>query len=115
MSKQLQFNFQRRLSRRTMLRGGGAALALPWLSAMRSSFAAAADEEPPRRFVAMTLALGLYADYLFFKEAGRGYQPSRYLAGIDDLREQFTIVSGSSPPGVSGGHRAEAVVLSPAP
>ena len=51
----------------------------------------------------MTLALGLHADYLFPKEAGRDYQPSRYLAAIDDLREQFTIISGSSHPGVSGG------------
>ena len=115
MAPHVHFNFQRKLSRRTFLRGAGAAMALPWLSAMTQAFAAPAAARPPRRFVAMTLGLGLHADHLFPETAGRDYQPSRYLEPLADLRERITVVSGTSHPGVSGGHRAEASLLTAAP
>lgn len=111
----LHFNFRRRLDRRTLLRGAGVALGIPWLSAMQQAFAAPQDTQPPRRFVAMTLGLGLVAENLFPEQAGRGYQPSRYLKAVDDLREQFTVISGSSHPNVTGGHRAEASILTANP
>ena len=102
------------LSRRTMLRGAGVAIGLPWLSAMQKAFAVPSDV-PPRRFVAMTLGLGLLAENLFPKQQGRGYQPGPYLKQIADLQDKFTVISGSSHPGVSGGHRAEASILSAQP
>ncbi len=105
------FNFNRQLSRRTVLRGTGVAMSLPWISAMQPAFAAGADAEPPRRFVAMTLGLGLLGENLNPQEAVRGYTTSRYLKSVDDLRDQFTVISGSSHPGVSGGHTAEASIL----
>jgi hypothetical protein len=111
----VHFNFQRKLSRRTVLRGAGVAVALPWLNAMTAAFASPAVSQPPRRFVAMTLGLGLHGANLFPQEAGRNYQPSRYLEPIHDLRDQFTVISGSSHPSVSGGHRAEASLLTAAP
>jgi len=48
------FNFQRKLSRRTVLRGAGVALTLPWLNAMTAAFADSSTAQPPWRFVAMT-------------------------------------------------------------
>src|SRR5690606_22630806 len=114
MSKRVYFANGRQLSRRTVLRGAGAALALPWLSAMSRAFGAPVAQ-PPRRFVAMTLGLGLHADNLFPTDGGRAYRPSRYLAQLEDLRNQVTVISGTSHPGVSGGHRAEASLLSAAP
>jgi hypothetical protein len=115
MADQVFFNFQRKLSRRTMLRGAGVAVAVPWLSAMTNAFAGAAAEKAPRRFVSMTLGLGLHAENLFPEKPGREYEPSLYLKQLQDIREQFTVVSGVSHPGVSGGHRAEASLLSAAP
>jgi hypothetical protein len=115
MHHPVSFNFGRKLSRRTMLRGMGAAVALPWLSAMTQAFAGAAQPRTPRRFVAMTLGLGLHAEHLFPETAGRDYQPSRYLKSLEDLRDRFTVISGTSHPGVSGGHRAEASLLSASP
>jgi hypothetical protein len=103
------------MSRRTLLKGAGVSLAVPWLSAMSPAFAAGKSPAAPRRFVAITLSLGLVADNLFPKEAGRGWKPSRYLASLADLRNQLTLVSGTSHPGVSGGHRAEASLLTAAP
>lgn len=115
LNKRIQFNFRRKLGRRTVLRGGGAAMSLPWLTAMRSSFAADQTDAPPQRFVAMTLGLGLVADNLFPQNAGRDYQASRYLRSLSDLREKVTVVSGVSHPGVKGGHRAEASILTASP
>lgn len=116
MSTTSHFNRGLVLSRRAMLRGTGVAIGLPWLSAMQKAVHAADSEgESPKRFVAMTLGLGLLADNLNPKEAGRDYTPSRYLEPLGDLREQLTVVSGTSHPGVSGGHRAEASLLTANP
>lgn len=103
------------LDRRTVLKGAGVTLALPWLSAMQKAAASDASDSPPQRFVAMTLGLGLVADNLNPAEAGSDYKPSRYLEKIDDLRDSYTVISGSSHPGVTGGHRAEASLLTANP
>lgn len=115
--KRIHFNFRRQLARRTVLRGAGVAVGLPWLSAMNRAFAKPVEKEQaaPQRFVAMTLGLGLHADNLNPTEPGRQYAPSRYLKEIDSLRDRFTVISGSSHPDVTGGHRAEACLLTANP
>ena len=113
MTLRTNFNFRQQLHRRTLLKGAGVSMAMPWLSAMESSFGAP-TKKTPRRFVAMTLGLGLLADNLNPKQTGREYQSSAYLKDFDDLRKDFTVVSGSSHPGVGGGHRAESSLLSAA-
>lgn len=115
MTKPVHFNFQRRLSRRTMLRGAGVTMATPWLSAMSSAFASGEAARSPRRVVCMTLGLGLVADNLVPQTVGRDYAPSLYTKSLQDIRDKFTVVSGVSHPGVSGGHRAEASLLTAAP
>ena len=114
--KKVYFSFSKSLSRRTFLKGAGATMALPWLDAMTPAFAStAALHQPPRRFVAVTLALGLHGPNLNPTQAGRNYTPSRYLSEVKDLLGDMTVVSGSSHPGVSGGHQAEGSILSAAP
>ncbi len=103
--------FRRALDRRTMLRGSGVAMSLPWLSAMRGALASADESAAPKRFVAVTLGLGLVADNLFPDNGGADYVASRYLEPLQDLRDRVTVVSGTSHPGVKGGHRAEASIL----
>ena len=115
MSQRVHFNFQQKMSRRTVLRGAGVAMALPWLSAMNQAFGGSLAAAPPRRFVAITLGLGLHADNLFPEKGGPDYQPSPYLKHLQDLRRQVTVISGASHPQVSGGHRAEASILTAAP
>ena len=110
MTLRTNFNFRQQLHRRTLLKGAGVSMAMPWLSAMESSFGAP-TKKTPRRFVAMTLGLGLLADNLNPKQTGREYQSSAYLKDFDDLRKDFTVVSGTSHPGVGGGHRAESSLL----
>ncbi len=109
------FNFSKSLSRRTFLKGTGAFMALPWLEAMTPAFASSIAHQPPRRFVAVTLALGLHGPNLNPKETGRRYTPSLYLSEVKDLLGEMTVVTGSSHPGVSGGHQAEGSILTAAP
>jgi len=113
--KSVNFNFRKCVSRRTVLRGTGVSLALPWLGAMQPAFATPQQQARPKRFVAMTLGLGLHGPNLNPKESGRKYKASRYLQAIDDIRDKFTVISGASHPGVGGGHRAEASILTANP
>ncbi|MEZ6130654.1 MAG: DUF1552 domain-containing protein [Planctomycetaceae bacterium] len=109
------FHFGRQLNRRTLLRGTGVSLALPWLTAMRPAFAGTEDSTAPRRFVAMTLGLGLLGENLNPATGGFDYEPGVYLRPLQDIRDRFTVISGSSHPGVKGGHRAEASLLTANP
>jgi len=104
-----------RLDRRSILRGTGVSMALPWLSAMQPAIASNPSSDRPKRFVAMTLGLGLLAENLNPKSDGVDYEPSRYLEPVQDIRDKFTVISGSSHPGVTGGHRAEASLLTANP
>lgn len=98
-----------------MLRGAGVCLGLPLLEAMTPAFAVTPEAKTARRFVGVSLALGLHNPNLVPETSGRDYKPSRYLAGIQDLRNDFTVVSGSSHPGVTGGHTAEGSIFSACP
>lgn len=116
MSHRIHFNLGKHLHRRTFLKGTGVTLALPWLSAMDRAFASEVKQEKsPKRFVAMTLGLGLVAENLYPKQAGREFELSPYLQPVADLKNEITLISGSSHPGVNGGHRAEASILSANP
>ena len=103
------------LSRRTVLRGASVALCLPLLDAMKPAFASESDSKNAKRFVGISLALGLHNPNLVPETDGKNYQPSRYLSGLEDLRDDFTVVSGTSHPGVSGGHSAEGSIFSACP
>ena len=113
--KNVYFNSSKSLSRRTFLKGAGASMALPWLEAMTPAFASSVAHQPPRRFVAVTLALGLHGPNLNPTETGRNYTPSLYLSEVKDLLGDMTVITGSSHPGVSGGHQAEGSILTAAP
>ena len=65
-----------KLSRRTFLRNAGLAMGLPMLDAMTPAFAAEAISTP-KRFVGVSLALGLHGPNLVPEDAGKGYTPSR--------------------------------------
>nr|WP_231740776.1 DUF1552 domain-containing protein [Thalassoglobus neptunius] len=82
---------------------------------MQPAFASDSNGKHARRFVGVSLALGLHNPNLVPETDGRNYKASRYLADLDDLRNDFTVVSGASHPGVSGGHSAEGSIFSACP
>src|SRR5580700_6116120 len=101
------------LSRRTFLRGSGAALALPLLDAMLPRAVTAAQPAAQRaaqrrRLVAICTGLGMHGPLLFPDKAGRDYAPTPYLKELEAVRNQLTICSGLSHPLVDGGHSSEA-------
>ena len=101
------------LSRRHFLRASGAALALPFLDAMRPAFAKSV--KAPRRLLAVCTNLGVLERHFFPAETGRGFALTPYLEPLKDFRDQFTVFSGTSHPDVTGGHSAEVTFLTAAP
>src|SRR5438045_198181 len=103
------------LSRRTFLRGAGVALALPLLDSMLPASRAAAPPVPPRRMVAIETNMGILPQFFFPEKAGKGYALTPYLKKLEAVREQMTVFSGVSHPGVTGGHAAEKCFLTGTP
>jgi hypothetical protein len=105
-----------RLSRRTFLRGVGVTLALPYLDAMRPAFAArAASPTPPRRMVCIQTNLGILPQYFFPNKPGADYAASPYLERLKAFRQETTVFSGVSLPGVVGGHLADRCFITGTP
>jgi len=65
--------------------------------------------------IAINQDLGFIPKLFFPNNAGRDYELSPYLEKITEHREQFTVFSGLSHPGVDGGHRADKTFLTAAP
>ena len=99
-------------NRRTFLRAAGITLGLPVLE---SFGATTPDKISPRRMIAINQDLGFIPKLFFPKGEGRNYEPSNYLEKIAAHRDQFTVFSGLSHPGVDGGHRADKSFLTAAP
>ena len=98
-------------NRRTFLQAAGGSVSLPLLE----SFGASSVESPPKRMIAINQDLGFIPKLFFPNNAGRDYELSPYLEKITEHREQFTVFSGLSHPGVDGGHRADKTFLTAAP
>ncbi|MDG2308513.1 MAG: DUF1552 domain-containing protein [Candidatus Binatia bacterium] len=92
--------WHKRISRRTVLKAGGVALALPMLDVMRPLRASAAVET--RRMVNIGLTLGLYTPSWLPATTGRDYEASEYLSILDDHRSRYTVLSGLSHEDQSG-------------
>ena len=103
------------LSRRAFLRGAGVTLALPFLEAMQPVFGAQAAAAIPRRMVCIQTNMGIIPQFFFPETAGRDYAPSAYLERLKAHRDQITVFSGVSYPGVDGGHTAQKCFLTGTP
>jgi hypothetical protein len=79
------------LSRRTLLRGATAALALPWLEAMLPRRANADAARPPTRFAALYMANGCRADAWRPDGVGKRFTLSRTLAPLEAWRGRVVI------------------------
>lgn len=103
-----------RLARRTFLRGTGVALALPFLDAMLPAWGA--DAVPlPRRMVAIETNMGILPQFFFPQKSGPDYDSTLYLDQLASVRGDLTVFSGTSHPGVTGGHAAEKCFLTGTP
>ncbi|MEI6712989.1 MAG: DUF1552 domain-containing protein [Verrucomicrobiota bacterium] len=99
------------LNRRHFLRASGAFLALPFLE----SLARAGTPVTPKRSIAIMTNMGVMPRYFFPETAGKDYENTPYLDILQKHRNQFTVFSGVSHPGVDGNHHSEKSFLSCAP
>jgi hypothetical protein len=76
-----------------------------------------ADEKKkvPRRLVGLETNMGILPQYFFPEKAGTDYAPTQYLEKLAAHRANMTIFSGTSLPGVTGGHAAEKCFLTGTP
>lgn len=104
---------RRAIPRRTLLKGLGVGLALPWLDAMQPAFTA--ETPPPMRFIGVLTYLGFHAPYLFPAESGPDYSTTRYLEVLEPHRHDFTIISGLNHPEVRDFHESDKSFFTGAP
>lgn len=103
------------LSRRTFLRGAGLTISLPLLDAMIPAFGAESTVPVPRRMVAIETNMGILPQFFFPEKAGKDYESTPYLERLAAHRQNMTVFSGVSLPGVTGGHVAERCFLTGTP
>jgi hypothetical protein len=88
---------QKPLSRRTLLRGAGVALGLPWLEAMVPSSALAqsrpADAKSPVRMAVLYMANGVNTSQWTPEGEGKDFRLSPTLASLEDLKSDLLVVS----------------------
>ncbi|MDQ2947045.1 MAG: DUF1552 domain-containing protein [Acidobacteriota bacterium] len=83
-----------RISRRTVLRGAGATMALPWLQSLH----ALADTPPasafPKRFAVMFLGNGINEDHWSASGSGADMQLSQTLQPLEPLKCKINVIDG---------------------
>jgi hypothetical protein len=94
------------ISRRTLLRGAGAALGLPWLEAMKLGAAEERGNEGmsgPRRMAALYMPNGVREDMWTPEGTGREFKLSPTLAPLGDFRDDLLVVTNLWNQGSKGG------------
>jgi hypothetical protein len=89
------FVTKKSISRRTVLRGAGIALALPVLDSMTPAFQATAKTagQPLRRFGAVFVPLGERPGYWTPKTEGENFEFSAILKPLEPYRKSLTVIS----------------------
>lgn len=89
------FIFKKALPRRTVLRGLGATVALPFLEAMVPAMTASAKTvaNPPKRFGAVFVPLGERPGFWTPATAGANFEFTPILRPIEKFREHVTVIS----------------------
>lgn len=106
-----------RISRRTVLRGLGTCLALPWLEAMMPVQSALGGEpavKPPLRMAFLYVPNGMHMEDWTPDQVGENFQLKPIMEPLANLREYLTVISGltldgARPHGDGGGDHARSV------
>jgi hypothetical protein len=107
------FIAKKHISRRTILRGAGTAVALPLLDAMIPAFAPAATTAPVKRFGVVYHPNGVIYDKWLPTGAGSQFELSPTLKGLEPFKDKLIVITGlfsdpAEPYGDGGGDHSRA-------
>jgi hypothetical protein len=85
-------NMPKLISRRTVLRGAGVAMALPWMESLRT-LAGPADTFP-KRFAVLFMGNGVNENYWDAQGSGADMRLSKTLAPLEPLKHKINVIHG---------------------
>ena len=96
---------KRSISRRTLLRGAGVTLGLPWLEAMMPASALASTTAPahPVRMAMLYMPNGVNVAHWYPEGTGRDFKLSPTLAPLEEVKDRITVLSNLWNAGSQGG------------
>src|SRR5690349_22842518 len=82
------------LSRRTVLRGAGVAMGLPWLESLSAFADTGAPAAFPKRFAVLFMGNGVNEDHWGSEGSGAEMTLSRTLAPLEPLKHKINVIHG---------------------
>ena len=82
----------KKISRRMLLRGAGAAMSLPWLESIGQAASTGGLSEPPLRMAYMFMPNGVRPDYWTPAGDGDDYEITPHLKPVEAFRKDFILV-----------------------
>ena len=93
------------ISRRVVLKGLGATVALPWLESFRATAAERTENAPPKRFAFLFFGDGIHPDEWWSKGNGSELELGPAFASLNPVKEKVNFIHGlRHPGGVCDGH-----------
>src|SRR5947209_3900085 len=87
-----------KITRRTLLKGVGVTMALPWLESMAGWGGEVTPRTPapapPRRFAALFIGNGINAKHWWAQGSGADMELSKSLGPLSDLRPRLNVITG---------------------
>jgi hypothetical protein len=85
---------RRSVSRRTVLRGAGVTMALPWLQSLPAFAAKTAPSAFPKRFAVLFMGMGINENYWRAEGSGADMKLSRTLAPLEPVKQKINVIEG---------------------
>ncbi|KAA5541950.1 DUF1552 domain-containing protein [Roseiconus nitratireducens] len=87
-----------RLSRRTVLRGAGVAMTLPWMESIpvwgSETVVGGSPTDAPKRFAAVFMGCGINSDHWWAKGSGEQMELGKSLAPMEPIKHKMNFITG---------------------
>ena len=87
-------NSSRGISRRTVLRGAGVTMALPWLESVAAGAGTIAPAEFPKRFAVLFMGNGINENHWSAEGAGAEMELSKTLSVLEPVKQKINVIDG---------------------